>query len=206
MQTSPSRIATIRLVGGRPAIDLVNTVSWRGNPARTQDQLRSAGDALVWVERAGLLDPDALTRLARRCQDESEGEALIASLRHVRAVISQHLVDPAQPDLDALGALVGETLAACRLLEVDGAARWTPPDGALAPSRLVVLDLLDHLQRPRGRLGTCEDTACAWAFIDTSRARTRRWCNAADCGNRDRARRHYHRATQSAPPGAMLEP
>lgn len=202
METSTSRIATIRLVGGRPAIDLVNTVSWRGDPARRIEQLRSAGDCLIWIERVGLLAPEALHQLRWRCEkSEDDSEALLASLRHVRAVISQHLVDPPAPGLDALGALIQDTLAACQLAEVDATVRWAPPQDALAPSRLVALDLLDHLSRPRGRLSTCGDPACGWAFVDTSRAHTRRWCHSADCGNRDRARRHYHRTADGAPHG-----
>jgi predicted RNA-binding Zn ribbon-like protein len=30
-------------------------------------------------------------------------------------------------------------------------------------------------------------------YLDTSPRRNRRWCSAADCGNRNRARRYYAR-------------
>jgi predicted RNA-binding Zn ribbon-like protein len=29
--------------------------------------------------------------------------------------------------------------------------------------------------------------------VDTSRKGNRRWCSMGDCGNRHKARRHYHR-------------
>ncbi|MFD9792685.1 CGNR zinc finger domain-containing protein [Streptomyces sp. NPDC059070] len=35
--------------------------------------------------------------------------------------------------------------------------------------------------------------------MDRTRGGTRRWCSSGDCGNRDRARRHYAR-THPAPP------
>jgi predicted RNA-binding Zn ribbon-like protein len=47
---------------------------------------------------------------------------------------------------------------------------------------------------PRGRIKQCGDTSCGWLFLDTSHRQNRRWCSAADCGNRDRARRHYERS------------
>ena len=44
-------------------------------------------------------------------------------------------------------------------------------------------------------LGVCAGDDCRWAYLDVSRRQDRRWCSSADCGNRDRARRHYQ-ATQ----------
>src|SRR5438128_575343 len=39
------------------------------------------------------------------------------------------------------------------------------------------------------RLRPCADTSCAWLFMDTTRNRTRRWCDMKSCGNRDKVRR-----------------
>ncbi|MEV3987324.1 CGNR zinc finger domain-containing protein [Streptomyces sp. NPDC049837] len=44
------------------------------------------------------------------------------------------------------------------------------------------------------RIRRCEGPGCGWFFLDRSRSGTRRWCSSSDCGNRDRARRHYHRS------------
>ena len=44
------------------------------------------------------------------------------------------------------------------------------------------------------RIRRCEGPGCGWFFLDRSRSGTRRWCSSGDCGNRDRARRHYHRS------------
>jgi predicted RNA-binding Zn ribbon-like protein len=43
------------------------------------------------------------------------------------------------------------------------------------------------------RIRRCEGPGCGWFFLDRSRNGTRRWCSSGDCGNRDRARRHYSR-------------
>ena len=117
-------------------------------------------------------------------------------MREVRASIGRDLVDPPEPEFDGLTHLIRGTLEHSRLATRDGIARWTPPDDARRPARLVVLDLLDWLTRPNGRLDTCGDPACGWAFIDTSRQRNRRWCSSTDCGNRARVRRHYQRVRQ----------
>jgi predicted RNA-binding Zn ribbon-like protein len=45
----------------------------------------------------------------------------------------------------------------------------------------------------------CGGAACTWLFLDHSRGRSRRWCSMASCGNRAKARRHYHRGRQEPP-------
>jgi predicted RNA-binding Zn ribbon-like protein len=35
----------------------------------------------------------------------------------------------------------------------------------------------------------CADASCAWLFLDTTRNRTRRWCDMKECGNRNKVRR-----------------
>jgi len=44
-----------------------------------------------------------------------------------------------------------------------------------------------------GRVRECDGAACTWLFLDQSRNRSRRWCSMESCGNRAKARRHYHR-------------
>lgn len=39
------------------------------------------------------------------------------------------------------------------------------------------------------RIRTCANSGCRWIFFDTTKARTKRWCNGRTCGNRARVRR-----------------
>ena len=39
----------------------------------------------------------------------------------------------------------------------------------------------------------CGADDCLWIFLDTSKNRTRRWCDMKQCGNRMKARRFYER-------------
>lgn len=43
------------------------------------------------------------------------------------------------------------------------------------------------------RLKACRADGCQWAFVDTARNRSRRWCDMAICGNREKARRYRSR-------------
>lgn len=47
--------------------------------------------------------------------------------------------------------------------------------------------------------GLHESGECGWLFLDETRNHTRRWCSMKDCGNRAKARRHYHRVRGEAP-------
>jgi predicted RNA-binding Zn ribbon-like protein len=49
------------------------------------------------------------------------------------------------------------------------------------------------------RVHRCAGRGCAWLFVDTTRNHSRRWCRTDDCGNRERARRHYRRTRSGTP-------
>jgi predicted RNA-binding Zn ribbon-like protein len=57
-------------------------------------------------------------------------------------------------------------------------------------------DLLASGQLDRVR--RCGSDTCEWLFLDGSRNRSRRWCDMSTCGNREKARKHYRRAKESA--------
>jgi predicted RNA-binding Zn ribbon-like protein len=48
------------------------------------------------------------------------------------------------------------------------------------------------------RVRECQSSGCGWLFLDLSKNRSRKWCSMSDCGNVEKARRHYQRkkATQ----------
>jgi predicted RNA-binding Zn ribbon-like protein len=103
---------------------------------------------------------------------------------------------------DAL-ARVGAELHECsarRRLSTDGDdVRWSwrasarSADYLLHPVLTAAIDLL--VTGPRGVIRECEGDGCGWLFVDRSNARRRRWCSMADCGNRNKVRNHYRRAS-----------
>ena len=64
----------------------------------------------------------------------------------------------------------------------------------LAPVLWSAGDLLAGSRLDRVR--RCANPECGWLFLDDSRAGKRRWCSMSSCGNRAKARRHYHRSRE----------
>jgi predicted RNA-binding Zn ribbon-like protein len=48
------------------------------------------------------------------------------------------------------------------------------------------------------RIKICANTDCGWVIYDTSRNRTRRWCDKTECGNLIKVRRHRQRKREQA--------
>jgi predicted RNA-binding Zn ribbon-like protein len=72
---------------------------------------------------------------------------------------------------------------------------WHSPD--IEPQRplwLLAIQTSDLLMSDdMGRLRACECDTCRWLFLDTSKNRSRRWCDMKVCGNRMKARRFQAR-------------
>ncbi|GIJ58955.1 CGNR zinc finger domain-containing protein [Virgisporangium aurantiacum] len=178
---------TPELVGGHLAVDLVNTVSWRLDPARTVDRIAGPEELRRWLRAADLVGPEW------RADDDD-----LPAVRRLREVVHRLLVSvvarsrPSQKDLDAMWRATVDARRHARP-RPELPLRWelAPADVA---RRLAVSaeDLLSDGARLK-TLGRCADAGCGWFFLDTSRSHTRRWCSSADCGNRERARRHYAR-------------
>jgi predicted RNA-binding Zn ribbon-like protein len=64
-------------------------------------------------------------------------------------------------------------------------------DWILAQTALSFALLLTHGQGSRVKI--CRNPNCRWVFYDSTKARTRCWCNDKVCGNRDRVRRSRSR-------------
>jgi predicted RNA-binding Zn ribbon-like protein len=90
------------------------------------------------------------------------------------------------------------------LSEASGLRPNFEPDGtvALAPRAIGVAGGLGRLlgivvasvgSGGWGRLKTCRNPACRWAFHDNTRNRSGVWCDMAACGSRAKARAYYAR-------------
>jgi predicted RNA-binding Zn ribbon-like protein len=186
-------------LGGRPALDLVNTLRerWR----RRVETLVSPEDLHRWLLRAGLpLDPDA----------PPVTDELLADARELREAIDacvQAVVDGAHPDAAAvkridswLGYSGGRPQLA---LDPDGVPLLGERPEGHSPRRAlgaIALDAARMLGRPeeRGRVRICASDTCSARFYDRSPAGRRRWCSMRTCGNEAKARRHRARARSGA--------
>jgi predicted RNA-binding Zn ribbon-like protein len=76
---------------------------------------------------------------------------------------------------------------------------WAAADDALeAPLWPILRSAAEILtSEDRQQVRECAGTACTWLFLDRSRNRSRRWCSMESCGNREKARRHYRRKSET---------
>jgi predicted RNA-binding Zn ribbon-like protein len=191
------------LSGGRLCLDFANTESERQLPT-TRDELETYDDLVAFVHQSGALDDDAAAAL-RRAALERPGESAEALERARRLrggifrVLASRAVDGnvGDPDLASLGDDLARVLARSRLVTRDGGFAWDWSGAAdalerpLWPIARSTADLLTSSDLETVK--ECASPTCTWLFVDTSRNRSRRWCDMKVCGNRAKARRHYER-------------
>ncbi|OEV29142.1 hypothetical protein AN219_18145 [Streptomyces nanshensis] len=81
---------------------------------------------------------------------------------------------------------------AAAVLTPEGKRRWRLTSASCVEDALSVIaaDAISIIAGERdGRLALCASPTCKAAFFDTSRSRTRRWCDMGTCGNRQKKAR-----------------
>lgn len=214
--TSPPE--SIELIGGHPALDLVNTVAWRQDTDRWRENLVVPLDLLRWTRRAAVLDEHQLSVIrSAMAEDPRTADGALRRVHELREQLYDHLVDCIDHrrgehqigEGSPLHRAFADAITASSLAGTP--ARWTlDARRPLDLARILALHALDLLQTmPAERLRRCDDDGCGWLFLDTTRNHSRRWCSSGDCGNRDRARRHYARkrttARKDSSPAAGVE-
>jgi hypothetical protein len=148
------------------------------------DHLRTAADAVRYLADHGVdvpPEPPAAGDLAR----------LVAIREMVRA-----LRDPDAgwtAEAERILATTRFRLGPERGIAAD-AAGW---DGFIGDLMAPLVEVV----RLRDRLRICGNPHCRLVFLDASKSATRRWCDDAGCGNRDRVRRHRAAASGPGPGG-----
>jgi predicted RNA-binding Zn ribbon-like protein len=196
------------LDGGHLALDFANTISRRESPEDSRERLTHYGRLVSWSVEAGLVSDREAERL--RTVAAGRPRAAVAALRRavaVREAIFMLFVAIARGErapsgaLDAVNAALPEALAALRVNPDDGGFGWRfVHDNAdltpmLSPVVRAAAELLTSADL--GRVRECGSDTCFWLFLDGSKNGTRRWCDMRVCGNRAKARRHYHREKAS---------
>ena len=186
-------------MGGAPCVDFTNTVSWRGR-AQPIERLNSYADLLSCCRTWGLLSRNEVLALSKI--PPAKAAAALGRARAFREAMRGVLLSaarcdmPAAADLELVNAVV-ERARATQVLRVDrGRLSWQLVRTADAdlPIRTIALSFA-------GLVGSddvcsvreCDGDACGWMFVDETKNHSRRWCAMNDCGNREKARRHYAR-------------
>lgn len=181
---------------GHLALDFANAVSERHTSAPIE-LLPTYARLLAFARQCELASPAQLRRLERRAAREPDAaEAARRDAVELREALYRMLAalaegrTPAAADLVVFNRALGR-MRLGRDLEWEWAAGPDALDAVLAPIARSALDLLRSPERDRIRLCAAED--CVWLFLDTSRNRSRRWCDMKQCGNRNKVRRFYRR-------------
>ena len=215
-------ITELPLVGGHPALDLVNTVE-RGTPApgsQPLDYLTDPPALLRWAHRGNLVDEAEASAVTDSWErDPSSAHAALAAVRDTREALHLALlatIDVVPSDTGAVAAALERlhsrwAAAVGRSRLVLGPERATPAQlavgltpGLLVPDRAAdaAVDVLRTADLARLRRCPPDAGGCGWVFLDHSRNGSRRWCRMADCGTTAKARRLTERRRAARTPSA----
>lgn len=208
---SDSKIKRFKFVGGDAALDFVNTVAGRdGNLDKTRardyqdrpraDKLEDYADLLGWSGRAKLLAEAETIELLSFA--EREPAAAVKTLKRARALresayrLFKCAIEGWQPEPKDLTQL-NQELAIARCHQTLAWSkkgfdfRWNQPDDQLDSMLWRVADATARLlaNGDLTRVKQCAGDKCRWLFLDTSRNRSRNWCDMKDCGNLAKVRR-----------------
>jgi predicted RNA-binding Zn ribbon-like protein len=203
----------VNLVGGRLCLDFVNSVGARristsGEVTIRDEKLKDYPDLLAWARHAGALPDKESNRLARAYPGRgNEATAILRravdlreSLYRIFAAIALKR-NAEQSHLRVLNEELRLARAAEHLVARTGNFAWQWHAHDLLPDRIfwsVTQSAADLLtQGDLTRVRQCEGHDCGWIFEDTSRNRSRRWCDMRDCGNIAKVRRFRTRTTKN---------
>ena len=183
-------------LGGRPALDLVNTKRERWN--RGVETLVTPGDLARWLAAAGIVE-EPPARI---------GRSVLLEARELREAIDALTTacvdsDPARPAPAAALTFVDRWIARAGTRPAlrrgaDGLPELHERGPADSPRRAlgeIALDAARMLGTPeeRARVRVCGADDCSARFYDRSPAGRRRWCAMEGCGNIAKGRRHRAR-------------
>lgn len=182
-----------RFAGGALALDVTNTVVLRGDLARSFDRFEDAYEISRFADAASRFRREELKSDILAVADPHGVKSHIVDMREAtdrlfrNGARSGSLATADLPDFLTACAegLRSAPVAADLAVEARGqAGRIVPLEAAIALSALALLP-------EAGRIRICQN--CCWLFLDRSRNGSRRWCDMAVCGNRQKAKRHYRR-------------
>jgi predicted RNA-binding Zn ribbon-like protein len=182
--------------------DFANTADLRrfvhnGIQHQAADELGSPRDLASWMKLNGLVAHGGNVTM-------KAFDAAIELRASIRAFLAK---EPAERRLDReivarLNRAVQPFPLTVRASANNGMVLESARSDALGSLSPVVAQLYDaSANSTLGRLKICASEECQRVFYDRSKPGTRRWCQAALCGNRMKTRAYRERKKQAAPSG-----
>jgi predicted RNA-binding Zn ribbon-like protein len=200
-----------KFIGGNLSLDFVNTVSGRsGNINKNKmrnyedspraEKINDYADLLTWCVKAHLMNKtkaDRLLLLAEKSLPATEKvlrRALIlreSSYRLFKSVIEGW--EPEAADVEKLNKELSMARQHQKLIWRENAYvfQWIDDENALDSMLWQIADSTAKMLTTddTSRIRHCGNDNCNWLFLDTSRNRSRHWCDMKDCGNLTKVRR-----------------
>lgn len=199
-----SKVADSNLKSSHVCLGFANTLQWHASE-HPEETLHSYVDLVTWAQGVGLVSDHKARKLLRDAADRPvEASQVLKRVIVLRETIYRifvalvHEKSPAEADLAELNTTLTKMTSGARIIKTAKGFAWSwdvdedTLDSLIWPIALSALELLTSEERER--VGQCaDDRGCGWLFLDTSKNRSRRWCDINDCGNRAKQRRHYER-------------
>ncbi len=144
------------------------------------DHLLEPGDAVDYLARHHLVIPR-----------EAPSAVQLRRLAEIREMI-RGLLGPARPAWSAAALAILRATRFVADADANIRAEGLGWDGLIGDLMLPLIELVDQ----RENLRLCGNPHCRLIFLDSSKNHSRRWCDTAGCGNRDRVAR-YRRAASN---------
>jgi predicted RNA-binding Zn ribbon-like protein len=174
-------------------LEFANTRYWRGQPTPTET-LNLPEDLAGWA--AANVSKDAKAPQRREFERAIELRETLYRLFETTA----RKKAPAAQDLEALNEALAAAPTRKALRRERAGFTWDVDmrgSTALVLLAPVLWSAGDLLAGPAlDKVKRCANPDCGWLFLDDSRAGKRRWCSMSSCGNRAKARRHYHKVKE----------
>jgi predicted RNA-binding Zn ribbon-like protein len=162
-----------------PVIEFVNTVQF--DPGEVDEHLGSPASLSAFFAAHGLGKVDAKPADLRRALEVRE------ALRNLMGANNGEPLDAEAVELLNRTAARAKVVAA-----FDDHASWRIEPASKGVDRALGLMLASVFRAMSdgswNRIKACGNPDCRWAFHDSSKNRSGRWCDMASCGNRMKAR------------------
>jgi predicted RNA-binding Zn ribbon-like protein len=208
---------TFEFLGEALCLEFLNTLH-DAEAEDPEEELCSDADLLAWAAQAGILSASEAARPQsgasrnyvrlklpgkKRASLPDDSPAL-RDARTLREVLRQMFLRStregkvAPRDVETLNLLLERFPATARIAGSSG--NWTmswesETGGAEKIFYAIVKSAAELVATGRWRaVRECASDTCTWMFLDTSKNHSRRWCEMARCGNRDKVQRFRTRS------------
>ncbi len=193
---------TLNLETGRLCLDFANTAGWHASDQPIEG-FNSYSDLVLWAQQVGVLtDVEARLLFEETARHPVDTAAILEQAISLREAIYRIFSAVAgggsaeAADLDILNVALSGAFRHLQIIQTADGFTWGWVGGDESLGRMLwpvarsAVELLTSGEL--NRVGQCaDDRGCGWLFFDTSRNRSRRWCDMKGCGNRDKVRRYY---------------